>query len=117
MSAVVLVVEDDDDAREALAELLQAEGYAVAQAVNGLAALEWLRANPAPRVILLDLMMPVMSGPEFRDRQLREAALAAIPVIIVSAIDGTVAEQLGVADHFLKPLDPGKLLAAVGKYC
>lgn len=82
---VILIVEDDLDIREALAEALGFEGYEVFLAENGQEALDVLRGGPLPDVILLDLLMPVMSGWQFRQVQLADPALAGIPVIVVSA--------------------------------
>src|SRR6185436_16404183 len=86
-SAFVLVVDDDADIRETIAGVLEDEGYGVAGAKNGQEALTWLRApgSPRPQLILLELMMPVMSGPEFRAAQEADPSLHAIPVVIVSA--------------------------------
>src|SRR5258707_15538086 len=83
----ILVVEDDAMTRESIVDLLGEAGYSVTEATNGAEALEKLRQGPAPCVILLDLMMPVMSGQEFRREQLTDPALAAIPGIVVSAGD------------------------------
>jgi CheY-like chemotaxis protein len=88
----VLVVDDDRDIRELLVELLASEGYEVASAADGRRALAEARSR-RPDVILLDLMMPVMSGWEFREAQLRDPELAGIPVVVVTAfedsLDGT----------------------------
>ena len=81
----ILVVEDDGDVREALVQLLEFEGYRVTSATNGRDAIDQLRAGAAPNLILLDLMMPVMDGPQFRAAQLGDPGLAAIPVIVLSA--------------------------------
>src|SRR5512136_1149583 len=80
----VLVVEDDRDMREALVEVLRLESYLVDAAGDGSQALELARRRH-PDVILLDLMMPVMSGWEFRATQLQDERIAAIPVIVMSA--------------------------------
>src|SRR5205823_6375304 len=68
-SASILIVEDHADLRESLTEILEDEGYVVASAANGLDGLNYLQAHPPPRLILLDLKMPVMDGWEFRRRQ------------------------------------------------
>lgn len=83
----LLLVDDDTDLREALAELLEDEGFLVVQASNGLEALDALDAldAQAPDLIVLDYMMPVMSGPEFRTQQRARPAFAAIPVVLLSA--------------------------------
>jgi CheY-like chemotaxis protein len=80
----ILVVDDDDSIRETLRELLHHEGFAVTTAANGELAWSRLEANEAPDLILLDLMMPVLDGLGFRERQSR-SVFAAIPVIIISA--------------------------------
>lgn len=82
----VLVVEDDPGIRESLVEILQCEDYLVSSATNGSEALEYLQhASVRPDVILLDLMMPVMSGWDFLDRRVSDPRLAEIPVIVCSA--------------------------------
>lgn len=83
----VLVIEDERDIREALAEALSYEGYDVVVAANGREALRKLDGRPLPDVILLDLVMPEMSGWEFRQVQVRDPALCGIPVVVVSASD------------------------------
>ncbi len=107
----LLVVEDDPDLREVLADVLRETGYEVAEAGNGLDALEHLRRAPArPDLIVLDLMMPVMDGWTFRETQLADDALAAIPVIVVSAVEpGT----LSVDARLAKPFRVEELLAAI----
>jgi CheY-like chemotaxis protein len=80
-----MVVDDDDDIRETLRSLLVEEGYAVTAHQNGRAALGALRAGERPAAILLDLMMPIMDGWDFRREQLADPALAGIPVILVTA--------------------------------
>jgi CheY-like chemotaxis protein len=111
----VLVVEDDDDTRELLREALEAHGYAVACAANGDQALEHLRASsPLPDVILLDLMMPVMNGWQFRSAQRRDQALASIPVVVITA-SGASRERAGlmVDQIVLKPVRLPQLLGAI----
>jgi CheY-like chemotaxis protein len=115
----ILIVEDDDDQRESLIDLLQAEGYPAAGAPNGQAALNELRQGPPPCLILLDLMMPVMNGWEFREAQRRDPALAAIPVAVVTGVRGS-RDQVAALDavsYFQKPVDPDALLATVSEYC
>lgn len=114
----ILIVEDDGDIREALTEVLSEEGYRVASVVHGAAALAWLRARAAPRLILLDLMMPVMNGWEFRETQRRDERLSAIPVVVVSA-DGGAREAARQFDAgFLpKPVDLDSLLDVVARFC
>jgi CheY-like chemotaxis protein len=111
-ATTVLVVEDDQDIREALSDALGAEGYEVQVAENGRAGLEVLRGGCLADVILLDLLMPVMSGWEFRQEQLEDPTLAGIPVIVVSA------SQPGDARpdrHLPKPFALDDLLRAIAE--
>jgi CheY-like chemotaxis protein len=111
----VLIVEDDPDSRNMLAALLGLHGYRTVTAANGLEALEAARRE-RPMVILLDLMMPVMDGQTFRREQLNDAALAAIPIVVLSAHAQTaeLARELGAAAHLMKPFDLDRLLQAIG---
>ena len=110
----ILVVEDHADLREMLAVLLESEGFQVQTAANGKEALDSLKAG-RPSVILLDLMMPVMSGDEFRRRQLQQPEVADVPVICMTAAhDGPQrAARLKAAQYFQKPVDFDRLITAV----
>jgi CheY-like chemotaxis protein len=112
--ASVLLVEDDDDIREAVAAVLEAEGYTVLTAGNGQEALTLLERGE-PCVVLLDLMMPVMSGWDFMEVVRKNKRLEDVPVVVVSAYSERRAE--GVRRVLKKPLDVEKLLAAVAEYC
>ncbi|HEV3263061.1 MAG TPA: response regulator transcription factor [Gemmataceae bacterium] len=115
----ILIVEDEDSTRDMLAMLLEDEGYAVTQAANGHEALDRLRSQDPPRVILLDLMMPVMDGWMFRRIQKQDPVLASIPVVIVSAA-GEVGQQavaLSAASYLQKPIEPNHLLATIRRLC
>jgi CheY-like chemotaxis protein len=117
--ALVLVVDDDDDIREAVVEILRLKGYRVAGAVDGTDALARLRAGVRPSLILLDLMMPRMDGWQFRGEQSRDPALAGIPVVVFSG-DGLLDESLAElvpAAWLRKPLELGELLATVARFC
>jgi CheY-like chemotaxis protein len=111
----VLVIEDDQDIREAVAEVLAADGYEVTAAANGLEGLREARARP-PSLIVLDLMMPTMNGWQFREAQKREPALADIPVIVISAYCDIEGPRLDEAARFPKPFDLMTLLLAVDKF-
>jgi CheY-like chemotaxis protein len=116
----VLLVEDDRDVREGIAEVLEDEGYLVALANNGLQAVEQLRKTEAlPSLILLDLMMPVMDGWQFRMEQKRNPVWASIPVVVLSA-DGDTLEKsrsIGAVACLRKPLDIYELLDLVEELC
>jgi CheY-like chemotaxis protein len=114
----ILLVEDNADSREMLALILQGEGYNVWEAGNGQEALEMLERLPRPCIILLDLMMPVMDGWEFRLRQQQDPRLSSIPVVVVSAVHDADAHAALAATRWLKkPLDIGVLLQTVGVHC
>jgi two-component system, OmpR family, response regulator CpxR len=112
--APVLVVDDDVDLRDTLCELLETKGYDVYYACDGREALEILhKADPPPGLILLDLMMPVMSGEEMVAALKQVPALAAIPVTIVSG----QSEPPGYRSFLKKPVDFAALLGVVEKTC
>jgi DNA-binding response OmpR family regulator len=110
----VLIVEDHADLREMLAVLLETEGFAVQTARNGAEALRCLD-EARPNVILLDLMMPVMTGDEFRERQLADPRFCDVPVICMTAAhDGRDrAARIHADAYFQKPVDFDLLLGAV----
>lgn len=116
--AAVLVVEDDDDVRDAMVELLQAQGYEVLSAANGLEALACMRARPDLSLVLLDLSMPIMDGWECREQMLKDAALAKLPVVLLSGTSSIAAEQneLSAAAVLPKPFAPRALLAVVARH-
>jgi CheY-like chemotaxis protein len=115
----VLIVEDDADLREMMAQLLTLEGYQIETVANGREALEYLNDAPRPDVILLDLMMPIMDGWEFRRRQQNDPALADVPVIVLTALDQAQAraDDLNGVDFLKKPLDFDRLLELVRRRC
>jgi CheY-like chemotaxis protein len=111
----ILVVDDEPDVREGLTLLLQTCGYTVTAAADGQAALDELRGPSRPWLILLDLMMPIMDGFEFRVRQLQDPELAGLPVIVFSAggdLDRKVA-SLGAATWLTKPVEATVLLDVI----
>jgi len=113
----ILVVEDDLDLSDAVREILQDEGYEVALAANGALAMDALRRGPRPDLILLDLMMPESNGFLFRAQQRSDAALASIPVIVMTA-SSTSSERvtaLGVAEVVRKPFEVDDLVAAIAR--
>lgn len=115
----ILIVDDDFDIRDALKDILVYEGYQVAAAPDGLEALTYLRHHAAPGLILLDWMMPVCDGSQFRTEQLRDPQLASIPVVLLTA-DVRVEEKLSTLalDRGLsKPVELDDLLDIVKHYC
>ena len=117
MSATVLIVEDDNDTREMLGRFLELEGYTVETAENGKRALERLGSGVGACVILLDLMMPVMDGWQFRQAQIRDVSLAGIPVIVVSAAGRERLEKIQADAYLSKPVDLDELLGCVTQFC
>ena len=114
----VLIVEDDADLRDMMAQLLSLEGYDAATVANGSEALQYLHRDIAkPHVILLDLMMPVMDGWEFRQRMKADPEIAKLPVIVLSALDPSKARDVDAAAFLKKPLDFDRLLALVRQHC
>ncbi len=106
----VLVVDDDETIREVIAEVLRDEGYIVACAENGEQALRELNCGLHADLVLLDLMMPVMSGWELIEELQADSKLSQIPIIIVSAMTCP-----GAAEHLAKPIDLKRLLDTVGR--
>jgi len=115
----VLLIEDDLAAREPLEELLRQEGLDVQIASDGAEAHEHLRGGVRPCVILLDLLMPGMDGPEFRAEQMRDPVLARIPVVVLSgdALIDEKALQLGIDYYLRKPVDLDQFIAAIEAHC
>ena len=115
----ILLVEDDNDIAEAMAVLLEAEGYRVARAADGEEALRVLREGLRPCLIVLDLFMPRMDGVEFRRVQRSDPAISHVPVVVVSGVASMVQEiqAMGVARCFRKPVDVDELLGVVTELC
>jgi CheY-like chemotaxis protein len=105
----VLLVEDDPEIRMGIRGLLSDEGLDVTDVGDGREALAYLRSvDELPRLILLDLMMPVMDGWQFRAAQRVDARLSAIPVIVLTAGGEDLRRakaELGVAEFLVKPVD------------
>jgi CheY-like chemotaxis protein len=114
----VLIVEDDEDLREMMAQLLTLEGFQTATVANGREALEYLHEASTPDVILLDLMMPVMNGWQFRSAQTNDPELSKIPVVVVTAAGARDQIPAIDADAWLsKPVDFDRLLATIDPLC
>ena len=119
MRGMVLVVEDDPELLLSLSEVIEAEGYDVACARHGLEALGRLRGGVRPSVILLDLMMPIMNGWQFRYEQRQDSDLAKIPVVVVSAKSDSQqhAAWLEADGYISKPIDLDLLFDMLARYC
>jgi CheY-like chemotaxis protein len=110
----VLVVEDDRDVREVIAEYLQQEGYAAAIAENGLEALHLLNAGLRPQAILLDLLMPAMGGEAFLNWLRADPGFADVPVIIITGVtQPATAARLSADAVLTKPFEVDALLSAL----
>ena len=115
----ILVIDDNEDIREAVVESLEDAGYGVSAVANGDIAIRVLQAsNELPCLILLDLMMPVMDGAQFLQEMRRDPRLSAVPVVVVTA-DGHAtakAAALGTQGGLKKPIQLNELLSTVSKY-
>ncbi len=112
----ILVVEDNDDLRDALAQTLTLENYAVVQAANGQAALGLLQ-RVTPDLILSDINMPLMGGIDFYKELRQNPRWVLIPFIFLTANDSPaevrLGRSLGVEDYLTKPIDPADLLSII----
>lgn len=113
MAKVVLVVDDDRDARETLSAILESVGFSVFQAADGREGLARAR-DSHPAVIILDLEMPTLDGWGFRAQQRRDGAIADVPVVVVSGAVSRL-DELCPAACLGKPYDVGLLLETVGR--
>jgi CheY-like chemotaxis protein len=113
-AAIILVVEDENDLRDAACEFLRAAGFVVVPAQNGVDALNLIRRRGRPSVILLDLTMPVMNGYEFLRFLRKDRVLQSVPVVVTSAID-----DLPEGARFLlrKPYEIRRLVDVLTRCC
>jgi CheY-like chemotaxis protein len=117
MTKTVMIVDDDPDIRDAFSSILEVEGYDVVCAEHGQAALDYLlQGNARPCMIFLDLMMPIMDGEEFRDRQ-KKTAHADIPVVVVTAAGRDRRANIDAAEILQKPISYEKIMHAIEQYC
>lgn len=115
----ILVVEDDRAIREVFIQILEDEGYGAVGAANGQEAIDMLRRPQRFCLILLDLMMPVMNGWQFRLAQRQDPVLAPIPVVVISA-DASAQEhvrQMDVDGFLKKPVELDLLLSTIDQLC
>jgi len=117
----ILFIEDDESVREVIGGLLEAAGYEVATARNGREALEYLQGPVVPRLILLDLLMPVMNGWQFLAEQQRDPRLADLPVVVLTGADHSSEEHPDLLELppviLTKPVFPDVLFNVVRRYC
>ena len=111
----VLLVEDNPDVRDMMTLALELGGHRVIAAANGRDALDLMRRQ-RPCVILLDLMMPVMDGWQFKAALEHSRAGRDVPLIVVSALTEVVNKIPGAA-HLAKPVDIDRMLELVEQYC
>jgi CheY-like chemotaxis protein len=115
----ILLVEDNEVERTGIATILRREGFAVQEAVDGRQALERLQ-DDRPDLILLDLLLPEVDGWAFLKRVQQEPGMAAVPILIVTAVAVTSSEwarSMGARDLLNKPIDTDELLKKVRRWC
>ncbi len=114
----ILIIDDNQDARESMGALLDTAGYPVVMARDADDALRRLREGLAPSLIFLDLLMSGKDGFAFRQEQLADPGLSMIPVVIYSGYHNVhyAALELGVAAYFQKPVDPTEFLQMAAKH-
>jgi CheY-like chemotaxis protein len=113
------LIDDDPDVRETMTFVLEGAGFCVCTATNGFEAIERLRTKQMPCLILLDLMMPVMDGWEFRDALVRDPKLAAIPLVVITGA-GQAARRtasFSAIEVLEKPVTLDALMSTVHQYC
>jgi CheY-like chemotaxis protein len=109
----IFIVEDDPDVRMSIAEILTEEGYEVREFATGVETLRELRAGVRPCVVLVDLLMPEMSGQEFLTELHRDPTLEKIPVVMITGAKTTFTD----VEVLRKPFDLSDLIATVNRYC
>jgi CheY-like chemotaxis protein len=114
----ILLVDDDEAILSSLRDLLESEGYAVETARDGRDALDRLTrlSGEPPKLILLDLKMPVMDGWQFLSERSRDANSARVPIVLLSGLP-FIPNAPGVSDFLSKPINPSRLLDLVRRFC
>lgn len=114
----ILLVDDEPDLRECIADFLETEGYKVIQAENGKVALNLLKTGIKPSVVLLDYMMPIMDGKAFCEVFSKDSSINSIPVILLTAAKVTeeTLKQMNLRDQLMKPIQIEKFLETIAKY-
>lgn len=114
----VLLVEDTEDLRRFFSEVLTSAGYRVIGVENGQEAMEWLETTDVPPgLVVLDMMMPIMDGKTFLQKLQETPRLAALPVVVASAVTGRGGDPPGVSRVVRKPVSPQVLTELVREFC
>ena len=118
-AGAVLVIEDDDSVRRAIAGMLRSSGFAAVEAASGAEGFEKLRGGPVVAMVLLDLNMAAMDGRAFRRLQLADPNLATIPTVILTGAPLVEVDDatLRADDYLLKPVGREHLVSVVSAYC
>ena len=117
MRRSILIVEDDEDLRTILVEVLGARGFDIEQASDGAQALATLQRGLRPTLILLDLMMPGMDGWQFIAAQRGDPAIADLPVLVMSASGALDRLPVAAENYVRKPVELEVLLSRIAKRC
>lgn len=114
MKKTIMVIEDENDIRSSLKEILELEGYDVLTAENGLEALNILKQSLKPNLILLDMKMPIMNGWEFAE-QFNKTYQRSSPIVVVTAAADSEqrAKDINAVGWISKPFDLGVLLKKI----
>jgi CheY-like chemotaxis protein len=113
---LILIIEDDNDVRESLAEVLRSCGHNVHEACHGQHALDELMRISVPALVILDAMMPVMDGPAFYAEFRKSEKFCHVPVVLFSAVTSKITLE-GLAGRLQKPADIEDILSLVSKFC
>lgn len=114
-SKTILIIEDDADIRDSLLQALELEGYQVLGAENGREGLKVLEDGARPNLILLDLMMPIMSGWQFYEAIQGKPEFKSIPIVVISAV-GSKADEMPAQAVLRKPVDLESLIKVVDQH-
>jgi len=113
---IVMLIDDDEDVRTTMSELLTARGYSTLEAENGKEAIEVLtKAARLPMLMILDLAMPVLDGRGFLRLRAQDPILREIPVFVVSASEPPILLE-GIEMFLRKPVEVTRLLQMIGRY-
>ena len=114
----ILLIEDANELLQLLKSILEMKGFRILSANNGEDALELLRNNPElPDLILLDMMMPIMSGQQFMEKKNQDLRIAAIPVVLLTAHKDALEakSKLGARDFIKKPVELDEVFEVINR--